>query len=85
MTTISANDLKTRGVSLLEDTVSKDGEAIITLRGKSKYVVIDMPTYNRLREYELEAALAQTKRELKAGQFVKESVSKHMQRISRAI
>lgn len=78
---VSAGDLKKRGISLLDDMVEEQGGAIITVRGKSKYVVIDMNAYNRFREYELEAALAETKRDLAEGNFVEESVDDHIKRI----
>lgn len=78
---VSAGDLKKRGVSFLDDIVEKQGGAIITVRGKSKYVVIDMNAYNRFREYELEAALAETKKDLAEGNFVEESVNDHIKRI----
>ena len=49
MVYVSANELKKKGVSLLDDIMSEQGEAIITVRGKSRYVVIDMKSYNRYR------------------------------------
>ncbi|MFC2155349.1 prevent-host-death protein [Acidobacteriota bacterium] len=78
---VSAGDLKKRGISLLDDVVRDQDGAIITVRGKSKYVVIDMNAYNRFREYELEAALAETKRDIKEGNFIEESVEEHIKRI----
>lgn len=81
MVYVSAGDLKKRGISLLDDLVEEEGGAIITVRGKSKYVVIDMNAYNRFREYELEVALAETKRDLADGKFVEESVADHIKRI----
>ncbi len=65
--TIMANDLKTRGVTLLDEALKKDDEVVISVRGKSKYVVIDLEHYNYLRECELEAALIQTHKEIKEG------------------
>ncbi|MCP4152828.1 MAG: type II toxin-antitoxin system Phd/YefM family antitoxin [bacterium] len=67
MVYVSANDLKKKGVSLLDDIVSSQDGAIITVRGKSKYVVIDMDAYNRFREYELEVALAESREDLAEG------------------
>jgi len=81
MVYVSASELKRRGISLLDDIVGEQGGAVITLRGKNKYVVMDMNAYNRFREYELEAALAETKRDLAEGNFVEESVEDHMKRI----
>jgi len=81
--TITANELKTRGVSILNDETADGTEVIITVRGKNKFVVLPIKKYNYLRECELEAALLESKRDIKEGKFVKESVEKHIKRISR--
>ncbi len=65
--TIMANDLKTRGVTLLDEALKQDDEAIISVRGRSKYVVMDLEHYNYLRECELEAALIETHKEIQEG------------------
>ena len=62
--TIMANDLKTRGVTVLDEAFKQDEEVIISVRGKSKYVVMDLEHYNYLRECELEAALIETRKEI---------------------
>jgi prevent-host-death family protein len=80
--TITANELKTKGVSVLSEEVAGGAEVIITIRGKNKYVVLPIEKYNRLREIELESALIETKRDIKAGKFIKESVAKHIKRIT---
>jgi prevent-host-death family protein len=82
MHTITANELKTKGVSILNEGTAEGNEVIISVRGKSKYVVLPVEKYNRLREYELEIALAETKKDLKEGRFIKESVEKHIKRIT---
>ena len=46
---ITANDLKTKGVSILNDESADESEVIITVHGKSKYVVIPIEKYNYLR------------------------------------
>ena len=61
---ISANDLKTKGVSAIEFALRTAPEAIVSVRGKDKFVVMDMAQYHYLRECELEAALAQTRADL---------------------
>jgi prevent-host-death family protein len=81
--TITANDLKTKVVSILNKETSDGDEVIITVRGKNKYVVLPIEKYNYLRECELEAALIETKKDLKEGKFHKESVEKHIKRITR--
>jgi len=80
---ITANELKTKGVTVLDKESSDGSEIIITVRGKGKYVVLPIEKYSHLRECELEAALLETKRDIKAGRFVKEPVEKHVKRIMR--
>ena len=83
MAFITANELKKKGVSLLDDKVSKDEETIITVRGKSKYVVIGMAKYNQYREYELDVAIRETREDIKKGNFVVESVDDHIKRLQK--
>lgn len=83
MNIISANDLKIKGVNAIERALEEHPEASVTVRGKSKYVVMSHEQYMHLRECELEAALAESKADLNAGRFVKESVEQHIKRLSR--
>ena len=83
MNSISANDLKTKGVSAIEQALAKQREASITVRGQAKYVVMSHEQYTHLRECELEAALAESKADLDAGRFVKESVEQHIKRLAK--
>ena len=78
---ITANDLKTKGVSAFESKPSNDDEVIVTVRGQQKYVIINMERYDFLRECELEAALNETKKDIKNGNFTHESIKKHISRI----
>ena len=80
---ITANDLKTKGVTILDQESSDGNEVIVTVRGKNKYVVLPIDKYNYLRECELEAALLEAKRDIKEGKFIKEPVEKHLKRITR--
>lgn len=81
---ISANDLKIKGVSAIEAMLATQPEAVISVRGKERFVVIDMDRYNYLRECELESALAQTRADLAEGRFVKESAEDHLARLKAA-
>lgn len=78
MSSISANDLKTKGISAIEAALSDAPEAMGSVRGKDKFVVMDLAHYHNLRECELDAALAQTRVDLAAGRFTKESVDEHL-------
>ena len=82
MATITANELKTRGISAIDPIVKEHRAALISVRGKVRYVVMDMQMYNRLRECELEAALMETRRDIERGAFYEESVAEHIKRIT---
>jgi len=81
MTNITANELKTKGVSIIENNLSSNNEAIITVRGKEKYVVVNIDHYNYLRECELEAALNNVKKDYEQGNYITESVEEHIKRV----
>ncbi len=81
---ITANELKVKGVSILEQMTSDQNEAIITVRGKSKYVVLTIEEYNYLRDCELEAALVESKKDIKEGKFYSDSIDEHLKRIKNA-
>jgi mRNA-degrading endonuclease YafQ of YafQ-DinJ toxin-antitoxin module len=70
---ISANELKTKGVAAIEAALAGHAEAIVSVRGKDRFVLMDIAHYHYLRECELEAALAETRADLAAGRFVQES------------
>ena len=80
---ISANDLKTKGVAAIEAMLADHSEAIVSVRGKDKFVVMEIAQYNYLRECELEAALAETRADLAAGRLVQESAEAHVSRLSK--
>ncbi|MFZ2657567.1 MAG: hypothetical protein WAX69_21710 [Victivallales bacterium] len=81
MNALSANELKTRGISALHLLNQENQEAMITVRGREKYVVMTVEQYNHLRECELEAALLETKKDVEDGNIIIESVAKHIKRI----
>jgi PHD/YefM family antitoxin component YafN of YafNO toxin-antitoxin module len=83
MNSISANDLKTKGVSAIERALEDQPEVSLTVRGQAKYVVMSQEQYAHLRGCELEAALAESKADLDAGRFVKESVEQHLKRLAK--
>jgi hypothetical protein len=81
MGTIAANELKTRGVTSISEQLAEEPEAFITVRGKKRYVVMDIEHFQYLRECELEAALLEAKADLESGRVVVESVAEHMKRL----
>lgn len=81
MNQLTANDLKVRGVAAIESILATQPEATISVRGKDRFVVMDMAHYHYLRECELEAALAQSRADMAAGRMVQESAAAHMTRL----
>ncbi len=86
MAQITANDLKTRGIAAIETSLV-DGrtEAVVSVRGADRYVIVDVARYQYLRECELEVALAETRADIAAGRFVIESPTEHVARIQTMI
>lgn len=80
--TVTANDLKTKGVSYLESVIDENDGAIITIRGKEKYIVLKLSDYNRMREMELEAAILESKSDIANGKIHTDGVAAHIKRIS---
>lgn len=78
---ISANELKTRGIAAIEQALATQPEAVVSVRGKDRFVILDMAQYQFLRECELEVALAEAKADVAAGRVVRESAEAHLARL----
>jgi PHD/YefM family antitoxin component YafN of YafNO toxin-antitoxin module len=83
MSSLTANDLKTKGVAAIEAVLADRPEAIVSVRGKERFVVMAIEQYHYLRECELEAALSETRADIAAGRFVKESPAEHVKRVKK--
>ncbi|OYW36301.1 MAG: prevent-host-death protein [Hydrogenophilales bacterium 12-61-10] len=81
MSHLTANDLKTKGIAAIESVLAERSEAIVSVRGKERFVVMDIAQYHYLRECELEAALAETRADLAAGRFTESSPEEHLERV----
>ena len=46
MSRINANDLKTKGVAAIEAVLAEHAEAIVSVRGKDRFVVMDRAHYH---------------------------------------
>ncbi len=82
MPVLTANDLKTKGVSDIERLLQEAQEVLISVRGKPRYVVMDIAYYDFLRECEIAAAWAQTRSDLAAGHYRRESADAHRARLA---
>jgi hypothetical protein len=81
MSSICANQLKTQGISAIVEALADTPEATVSVRGKERFVVMEIEHYHYLRECELAAALAESQVDLDAGRFVAESVDAHLARL----
>ena len=81
MENLNANDLKVRGVAAIEEALNGQSEASISVRGKQRYVVMEIAHYHYLRECELDAALVQSRADIAAGRFVQETAAEHAARL----
>ncbi|MBS7806343.1 hypothetical protein [Variovorax sp. PCZ-1] len=81
MLTIAANDLKTKGIAAIEAGLAGQSEAVISVRGKGRFVVMDMEQYHFLRECELDAALAQSRADIAAGRYRVQTAQEHFDEI----
>ena len=79
---ITANELKTKGIASIEQLLQDAQEVIISVRGKPRYVVMDIAHFDYLRERELEAAWAESRADVAAGRYRRESAEDHMARLS---
>lgn len=79
---ITANELKVKGITAIEELVPENDGVIITVRGKEKYVVLSIEEYNALRELELDAAIQESLENIKDGKFYSGSVQDHLNRIN---
>lgn len=78
---ITANDLKVKGITAIEGMATDDREVIITVHGKQKYVILPIEEYNQLREFELDAAIQEAKRDIAEGRYHSGPIEEHLKRI----
>ena len=81
MTVVTANELKTKGIASIEQLLQDAQEVIISVRGKPRYVVMDIAHFDYLRERELEAAWAESRADVAAGRYRQESAEDHIARL----
>lgn len=81
MPNLTANDLKTKGIAAIEAALSNRSEAIVSVRGKERFVIMEIAQYQHLRECELKAALAETKADIAVGRFNKGTPEAHVMRV----
>ena len=79
--TISANEVKTKGVSVFRKVLDKFDELIINVRGKDKFVVIDIERYKEFRANELDIAYMKVMQDIKDKKFKIQSADEHIKEL----
>ena len=79
--TVTANDVKQRGVSLFGELLEKFDEIVVNVRGKQKYVVMDVERYKKLRALELDNAYREVMEDYERGDYHTD-VKKHLAEIA---
>ncbi len=80
--TISANEVKTNGVSIFENILKRVDELIINVRGKDKYVVLDIERYKIFRENELDLAHMKAMQDIKDGKYKVQTAKEHIEELT---
>ncbi len=78
---LTANDIKTKGISFVEKLIKKYNEVFITVRGRKKFVILPIEEYERLKEAELEKIIREAEEDYNQGRVIKESAEEHFKRI----
>jgi len=81
MNAITVSELQVHGISAIETALASQPEVAIEVKGKQRFVVMDMDYYQQLRESELEIAWAQALADIAAGRYVMESAENHVKRL----
>lgn len=81
MTIITAGDLTTKSISTIERLLRHAEEVVISVRGKPRYVVMELARYDDLRECEIAAAWAQTRADVAGEGYRREGADAHIARI----
>lgn len=81
MSTITAAEVKQKGVSVFDAAMGETGEVMITVRGKGRYVVMTTEKYGRLREAELAEAVNEARADYQAGRIADDTIKGHLRRL----
>jgi len=78
---ITANEIKTKGISYISKLIDKYNEIFISVRGKKKFVILPIEEYERLKEAELEKAIRDAEKDYEEGRFIVETAEEHFKRL----
>ena len=82
--TITANEVKTKGVSSFDGLLEKYNEIIINVRGKNKYCVIPFDEYEAYRAWKLDQSYNDVMEDITKGRYHTD-MQKHFDTIEQAL
>jgi prevent-host-death family protein len=86
MQVVTANELKTKGVNSLEKALNQEDNAIISVRGKPRFVVMELEQYDQLREAGIFLAWQEARSAYTKGDYeIVENVGEHLKRLKKEI
>jgi len=74
---INASEVKIKGVAFLGKMLQTADEIIINVRGKNKFVVLDIERYNEFRQSELDIAHMKVMQDIKEGRYKAQTAEEH--------
>lgn len=84
MNIITANELTTNGIASLDAGLKDDSEALITVEGKNRFVVMNFEYYQQLQDLQLIASWQETRQDITNGDF-HTGIDRHIEKIKQAI
>ncbi len=82
---ISANEVRSKGFSIIDKLLQKYDEVVISFRGKKKFVVMDIDRFNELRKKELELAYKEVMKDYENGDYKIVSAKEHIENIKKEL
>ena len=83
--TVTASEVKAKGVSIFDKLLDGFSEVVINVRGKDKYCVIPFEEYEDFRAFKLEKARNEVMQDIKKKGQYHTSLEKHFSAIEQAI
>lgn len=78
---ITANDVKTNGVSMFGALLNQFDELIINVRGRNKYVILDIERYKEFRENELDLAYMKAMKDIADENYKTQTAKEHIKEL----
>lgn len=78
---ITANDIKTKGVSMFDALLNQFDELIINVRGRNKYVILDIERYKEFRENELDLAYMKAMKDIADENYKTQTAKEHIKEL----